>query len=204
MSDDRSTREELLDAAYEVLVSPEYEGFTTAAVAEAAGRNQSLVHYYFDTKRDLVLALFDYLHEIADEHLAAAADAEDPADRLEALLTYLVWADPDATDGEDTLEDAIAFKRGLLWLEAQALTDEDLRAAMDADRRYFWDAVESTIREGIERGRFRASIDPEATAALLVAAVGGAQTWAAIYGEEARDQLVVEAMETLIQEWLVA
>lgn len=203
MSDDGSTREELLDAAYEVLVDPEYEGFTTAAVADAASRNQSLVHYHFDTKRELVLALFDYLHEIAEEHIATVADTDDPADRLRTLLAYVVWADPEGISGAATIEEAIAFKRGLLWLEAQAIHDDDLTEAMAADRRFFWNAVEATIQDGIEQGRFREDVDPESIAALLCAAVGGAQTWGAIYGADARDELVVEGMEALVDEWLV-
>lgn len=203
MANDSSTREELLEAAMAVLVDSEYEGFTTAAVAEEAGRNQALIHYYFDTKRDLVIELFEYLQEQAAEELAAAADEDDPADRLVTLLSILLWADPTEPDGPASTEEAIEFKRGLLWLNAQAAYDPDLREATATDLKHFWDRVEATIREGIERGVFR-DVDPAATTALLVAAVDGAQTWGAIYGADARDDLVLDAIETLVAEWLRA
>lgn len=203
MGDDSSTREDLLEAAKTVLVDPEYEGFTTAAVAEEADRNQALIHYYFDTKRDLVIELFEYLQEEAAEELAAVATEDDPADRLVALLSILLWADPAEPGGPAPAEEAIEFKRGLLWLNAQAAYDPDLREATAADLEHFWDRVEATIREGIERGIFR-DVDPAATTALLVAAVDGAQTWGAIYGADARDDLVLDAIETVVTEWLRA
>jgi AcrR family transcriptional regulator len=204
MSDGGSTREELLDAAYEVLVDPEYEGFTTAAVADAAGRNQSLVHYHFDTKAELIRALFDYLHEIVDEPIDAAAAIDDPVERLTALLSFLLWIDEDAFHAPAGREEAIAFKRGFLWLESQAPYDEELREAMAENRDGIWDAVRATIEDGIESGRFRDDVDSELVTALLNAAVGGAMTWGAIYGEDSREELVVDAIETLIEEWLVA
>ncbi len=203
MTDDSSTREDLLEAAKTVLVDSEYEGFTTAAVAEEADRNQALIHYYFDTKHDLVIELFEYLQKETAEELAAAADEDDPADRLVALLSFLLWADPTEPGGPASTEEAIEFKRGLLWLDAQAAYDPDLREATAVDLEYFWDRVEATIREGIEQGVFR-DVDPAATTALLVAAVDGAQTWGAIYGADARDDLVLDAIETVVTEWLRA
>jgi|GEM_PF-1187766 len=204
VSDDASTREELLEAAYEVLVDPEIEGFTTAAVAEAAGRNQSLVHYHFDTKGDLVIDLFEYLHEVSDVPFDADGPAEAPRERLETLLLSLVWTEDDAAPHEGTAEEARQFKRGLLWLSSKAVTDEELRAAMAADFESLWESVHATIEAGQAAGDFREDVDAEAATALFLAAAGGAQTWDAMYGEDARDDLVVDAMRTLIEEWLVA
>lgn len=204
MSDDGSTREELLDAAYEVLVDPEYEGFTTAAVADAAGRNQSLVHYHFDTKGDLVIELFEYLHELSDAPFDAAPDPESPVERLETLLVALVWADTDDVPHSGTAEEAREFKRGLLWLASKAVSDDDLRAAMAADFESLWESVRTTIEAGQSTGDFRGDVDPETATALFLAAVGGAQTWDAMYSEDARDDLVVDGIRTLIEEWLVA
>ena len=204
MSDVSSTREELLDAAYEVLVSQEYEGFTTAAVAEAADRNQSLVHYYFDTKRDLVLALFDYLESVVDDPMDAAAEIDDPAERLRSILSYLLWVDDDAFHAPGSREEAVAFKRGFLWLESQALSDPALREAMAENRASIRRAVQAAIEDGIERGRFREDVDPDAVTAFLLAAVGGAMSWGALDGTDARDELVLATMDAVIEEWLVA
>ena len=56
----RSTAEEaLLDAAERVLVSAGYSGITTRRLAEEAGVNHGLVHYYFGSVENLLVRVLE-------------------------------------------------------------------------------------------------------------------------------------------------
>lgn len=52
------TKDEILMTTQAVLAEHGFHGLTTQRVADAAGVNQSLVHYHFNTKSGLVVAFF--------------------------------------------------------------------------------------------------------------------------------------------------
>lgn len=56
--DDASTRERLLDAAHVVFLRHGTAGARTQDIADAAGVNKALLHYYFGTKQALADAVF--------------------------------------------------------------------------------------------------------------------------------------------------
>ncbi len=192
MTDASDTRSEIIDAAYAVLVERGYDGFTTKAVADRAGRNQSLVHYYFDTKRDLLLGLFeDGLADI-DVEVEALATDDDPTSRLLSLATFMV--------GTDTGEDD--FKRVLLELRAQAPYHDELRDVLERDREFLEGFVADIVEEGIERGEFR-DVDVETFAATYVTTILGAQTNIAVFGEDAHAERAVAGLEDIVDGYLV-
>src|ERR671923_1308987 len=55
----RATEEAFLDAAERLLVSVGYGGITTRAVAEEAGANHGLVHYYFGSMENLLARVLE-------------------------------------------------------------------------------------------------------------------------------------------------
>ncbi len=59
----RATRDQILDAAREVLRAGGYGGATMRAVADAAGVRLSLVHYHFGGKRRLFAGLLEHENE---------------------------------------------------------------------------------------------------------------------------------------------
>ena len=58
-SADRETRERILDAAHAVFLKKGTAGSRTQEIADEAGVNKALVHYYFGTKAALADAIFD-------------------------------------------------------------------------------------------------------------------------------------------------
>lgn len=58
-SSDLETRERILDAAHEVFVRKGTAGSRTQEIADQAGVNKALVHYYFGTKAALADAIFE-------------------------------------------------------------------------------------------------------------------------------------------------
>lgn len=80
-------RQQILDAAYEIVAADGLEGLHARSVAAAIGLNHAAVHYYYRTRKDLLLALADSLAERfrADAAKFLPVDAK-AADRVEASL----------------------------------------------------------------------------------------------------------------------
>src|SRR5215203_3803731 len=123
----RSAAEEaLLDAAERLLVEVGHAGITTRRVAEEAGVNHGLVHYYFGSNENLLVRALERFTQrlIARQRELYAADMPF-VEKWRTAMSYLV--------GED-----LAYEK--IWLELQAIgwNNPDLRrrlAAVNAEWR---------------------------------------------------------------------
>jgi AcrR family transcriptional regulator len=115
-----SAEEALLDAAERLLVEVGYAGVTTRRLAEAAGVNHGLVHYYFGSNENLLVRALERFTErlIARQRDLYAADVPF-VEKWRSAMRYLVS------------EDATYEK---VWLELQALAwnNAGLRARLAA------------------------------------------------------------------------
>ena len=140
----RSAAEEaLLDAAERLLVEVGYAGITTRRLAEEAGVNHGLVHYYFGSIENLLVHVLERFTErlTARQRTLYAADVPF-IEKWRQAMTYLI--------GED-----VAYEK--VWLELQALAwnDPELQdrvARVNAEwRTVLADAFDEPRREyGIE------------------------------------------------------
>jgi AcrR family transcriptional regulator len=115
----RATAEDaLLDAAERLLVDVGHAGITTRRLAEEAGVNHGLVHYYFGSNESLLLRALERFTErlIGRQRELYAADLPF-AEKWRTAMRYLVS------------EDASYEK---VWLELQALSwnDPELQARL--------------------------------------------------------------------------
>src|SRR5215831_20053336 len=104
----RSAAEEaLLDAAERLLVDVGYASITTRRLAEEAGVNQGLVHYYFGSNENLLVRALERFTErlIARQRELYAADLPF-AEKWRTAMRYLVSED-------------VSYQK--IWLELQAL-----------------------------------------------------------------------------------
>src|SRR5919108_3558094 len=115
----RSAAEEaLLDAAEQLLVDVGHAGITTRRLAEAAGVNHGLVHYYFGSNETLLVrALERFTERLIARQRGLYAGDEPFVDKWRTAMRYLVS------------EDATYEK---VWLELQALAwnDAELQARL--------------------------------------------------------------------------
>lgn len=156
-----STEDALLEATGEVLATHGIENLTTQRVADEWGKAQSLVHYYYDTKEDLVVAYIESLRE-RNQRGYESLDEEPPLDRLHAFLDV-----SDAFEEPDQ-----GFNRVQFELHAAAAHNDRYREALnelEEDGRAF---VRKIIEDGIQAGTFR-DVDVEATVTLLLSAHDG-------------------------------
>lgn len=140
----RSAAEEsLLDAAERLLVDAGHAGITTRRLAEEAGVNHGLVHYYFGSVENLLVRALERFTDGLIERQRALYASELPfIEKWRTAMRYLV--------NEDHTYEKI-------WLELQALAWNDQRlrdrlAAVNAEwRAVLTDAFREPHRElGIE------------------------------------------------------
>jgi AcrR family transcriptional regulator len=112
----RSAAEEaLLDAAERLLVDVGYAGITTRRLAEEAGVNHGLVHYYFGSNENLLVRALERFTERLIERQRELYAADMPfVEKWRTAMRYLVSED-------------VTYEK--VWLELQALAwnNADLR-----------------------------------------------------------------------------
>jgi len=103
-----STEEALLDAAEQLLVDVGYAGITTRRLAETAGVNHGLVHYYFGSNESLLVQALERFTErlVERQRTLYAGDAPFP-EKWRTAMSYLV-------------DDDARYEK--IWLELQALS----------------------------------------------------------------------------------
>src|SRR3954466_7809128 len=125
----RSAAEEaLLDAAERLLVEAGHAGITTRRLAEAAGVNHGLVHYYFGSNENLLARALERFTERLIERQRALYAADLPfLEKWRTAMRHLI------------ADDATYEK---IWMELQALAwnEPELRARL-ADVNTQWRAV---------------------------------------------------------------
>lgn len=140
----RSAAEEaLLDAAERLLVDVGHAGITTRRLAEEAGVNNGLVHYYFGSNENLLVRTLERFTERLIERQRELYAADMPfIEKWRTAMRYLV-------------SDDVTYEK--VWLELQALAwnRPELRerlAGVDAE----WRAV---LTEAFEQPRRELGID---------------------------------------------
>jgi TetR/AcrR family transcriptional regulator len=113
-----AAEEALLDAAERLLVDVGYAGITTRRLAEGAGVNHGLVHYYFGSNENLLVrALERFTEGLIDRQRELYAADMPFVEKWRTAMRYLM--------SEDRTYEKI-------WLELQALAwnNADLRARL--------------------------------------------------------------------------
>jgi AcrR family transcriptional regulator len=138
-----AAEEALLDAAERLLVDVGYGGITTRRLADEAGVNHGLVHYYFGSNENLLVRALERFTErlIARQRELYAADVPF-VEKWRTAMRYLVSED-------------VTYEK--IWLELQALAwnDADLRARL-ARVNAEWRAV---LTEAFEEPRRQLGIE---------------------------------------------
>jgi AcrR family transcriptional regulator len=120
----RGKREQIIDAAKQVLARHGLAACTARAVADASPLTKSAVHYYFDDIHQIVdIAMREHVAATVARLRQAAEGESDPAEKLWAVVeTYLATfaARPDA-----------AFLWFEYWIDTGRRKAADMRALLD-------------------------------------------------------------------------
>lgn len=180
------TKRELLTATQRVLTEHGFHGLTTQRVADAADVNQSLVHYHFDTKVELVVAFIEMFRERFELLIRALPD--EPGERLADLLALIGRG-----SGHPEVE---RLNLAVYELEAYGGREATYQESLREHSEMLHTEVSECIEVGIAEGTFY-DRDPEATARLLLVGLDGAMLQEYSIGTTAvRD--VLTAFETYV------
>lgn len=182
MSDDEvppAARARVAAAVRTSLAKHGYARLTTAKVAAESDLSEAGLYYHYDTKDEMIAAFLTEARGSLDAELDALAEA-DPEARLRAVCNHLL-VDPDETERSGVYV-------AVMELLAHAPHNETLHEHLAAMERHVLDVVAGVVADGVEQGVFR-EVDPEGTAALLVAATDGATGIDLALGLEVHDEL---------------
>jgi AcrR family transcriptional regulator len=156
-------KEQILSAACDVVSEIGFKSLRVADVAKRAKMSTGTVHYYFDTKRELMHAAFEWNFDRSLERRRPLLEgAVDPVARLrEFVFSYL----PDQE---------VTTKAWHVWAElwVEALHDADLQELNERVYGEWRRTVAAIIRDGQDAGQFRLG-DPVLLANGLIGMLDG-------------------------------
>src|SRR3712207_2728916 len=156
-------KEQILAAACDVVSEIGFKSLRVADVARRAGTSTGTVHYYFDTKTELMRAAFEWnFIRSLDRRRHLLQVETDPRQRLRAFVdSYL--------PGDD--ETVRAWR---VWAElwVEALHDTGLQELNEQVYGEWRRIVAGIIRDGQDAGLFRAE-DPVLAANALIGMIDG-------------------------------
>ncbi|RKD93728.1 TetR/AcrR family transcriptional regulator [Halopiger aswanensis] len=160
------THAQMMQATYEALRKHGYSELTIQRIGDEFPKSKSLIYQHYDSKDELLVAFLEYLLEQFEADLPIGDDFENAKEHLEMLIEYAL---PNEF-GDDHLD----FARAVEALRGQAPHDEAYQEQFAATDAFYRRLTADVIRVGIEQGVFR-DVDPEQTAAFIVASVHGAR-----------------------------
>ena len=150
--------EALLSAAESLLVEVGHAGITVRKLAERAGVNHGLVHYYFGSMQDLLLRVVERFTDGLIERQRAMYAADVPF--LEKWRTAMSFLDEDADSGYQKV-----------WFELQALgwNDPAVRERLQKVHQQWSDVLRPAFDAGLaELGVDRRLYPTEAVVSLVM------------------------------------
>lgn len=160
----RERPESILAAACRAIVQRGFSATRIADIAREARTSTGTVHYYFETKDDVLLAALRWANQQPHARLEEALErAPDERARLAALLEFAV---PYPGHPRDEYVLLIEFWGRMLHRPELVPEGETLSSRW---RSYFFDIV----RAGARNGAFRPAADPDEVVERLIALVDG-------------------------------
>ena len=156
-------REQILDATCDVIADAGLPHLRMADIAKAAGVSSGMIHYYFDTKRDVVAAALEYnLTNSLRRHQWLLDSGKDPLSILQDLIESYLPGDRQSVRG---------WKVWItLW--AEAMRDPTLQELNEQLYGRWRDLVIDVIRRAQQQGLARPG-DPAQMANMLVGMLDG-------------------------------
>lgn len=153
-------RKFIIDTARKVFAERGYEGATIKDILNAGGISNGALFVYFQTKRDILLAIIDENLNLFRTRVEAIVDTSDEYSRDEVLLMLL----------ELVRQISLGPGRAMsLHAWAAAMVDPHVKANLDKHFEGILRALTLLLRSMRERGQIASSIHPARTAQALFA-----------------------------------
>lgn len=187
-----SKREELVEAAKELLWERGYEGMSPRVVQDASGAGQGSFYHHFRGKLFLASqALWEVCSEMRgefDKHAAQSQDAAQHSRGLDCALEYL-RSPRNALRG---------CRLGRLASE-RSIELAEIREPVAAYFSHVEGELERGLEEARQQGELDSSLDPGKVACTLIATVQGGYLLARIHGDPTYLEKAVRGAESLLR-----
>jgi TetR/AcrR family transcriptional regulator, fatty acid metabolism regulator protein len=178
-------RRQLLGAAVRVFARSGYHGARVGDIAEEAGVAHGLLYHYFSSKEEVLQTIFrENWGELLERFRAVEASDGPAAERLEGIAKILLrtWRNDPAL---------------VTVMVREVARSPQLQGQVDEVREAFA-ILERVIREGQERGEFRADLDPQLASWILYGGLEEVLTGWVLGGLRDREQDVELAERTAV------
>jgi AcrR family transcriptional regulator len=150
-------RRELVLAAYQLIAESGLEELRTRDIAAKVGINISTLHYYFETKEDLIAAVVDHMTELFRTVRAPLAPGASALEELRHSFVTQMY--------RRRVEPSLELVVHEMMLRARR--DEKVRARLELMLLGWNGYVESVIARGVRDGDFARDLDPRVAAAVV-------------------------------------
>ena len=192
--EEMDTQELLMEAAVRVLEEEGMSGLTLRNVAAKADKNRGLLHYYFESKHDLLVSLLDHILE-GTERLIGIDETDKPTAQLSTALRFHAYG-PGGLD-----EAGRHYYSAILQLQALAVNDPAIRERFARNHQFVVDLIAEIIEDGISEGDFR-EVNAHELAIYFATLTDGARHYdLATGGTEAR-QIALDQVDRIVDEQL--
>ncbi|MBE7556320.1 MAG: TetR/AcrR family transcriptional regulator [Anaerolineales bacterium] len=164
-------RQELVLAAYHLIAAKGFEGLRVRDVAADAGVNIATLHYYFNSKEDLIRGVVEYMVHLflTSKAPLPVEDNETAAQKLRRIFLDLQYQ----------LQQAPQMFAVFTELHLRSQRDPLVRAIL-RNLNEDWQAhVEAICQEGVRQGTFRPDINVQRAASEVIALIKGISLQAA-------------------------
>jgi len=173
MSQISSTREQIIDKAFQLMLQRGMNGFSYRDISKPLGVKNAAIHYHFPNKMDLIKALIDENHQIlrrsTSEFMAYGGKARE---QLEGLFAFTL--------------NQCNCGRPICMVGALAIDYDDLSDELkSANKRFMKDSVSwltKVMEVGREQGEFHFSGEAASKAVSILAMIQGARQLARVHG----------------------
>ena len=182
-----STRDQIIDQAFQLMLQRGLHGFSYRDISEPLGVKNAAIHYHFPNKMDLIKTLIDENHQVLRRSTSEFMAYGGPAmPQLEGLFAF--------TMNQCQCGRPVCMV-GALAIDYDELNDE-IKTAND---RFMKDSVNwltKVMETGRERGEFDYNGDPMSKAVSILAMIQGARQMARVHGldylEKIFDQIRID------------
>jgi TetR/AcrR family transcriptional repressor of nem operon len=175
-----STRDQIIDKAFQLMLQRGLNGFSYRDISEPLGVKNAAIHYHFPNKMDLIKALIDENHRVLRRSTSEFMAYGGPArPQLEGLFAFAIH--------QCECGRPICMV-GALAIDYDELSDE-IKTAND---RFMSDSVRWLTRvmeAGREQDEFRFGGDPKSKAISILAMIQGARQMARVHGLDYLEQI---------------
>jgi AcrR family transcriptional regulator len=173
MTQANSTRDQIIDQAFQLMLQRGLHGFSYRDIAEPMGVKNAAIHYHFPNKMDLIKALIDENHQVLRRSTSEFMAYGGPAmPQLEGLFAYAM--------NQCQCGRPICMV-GALAIDYDELND-DIKSAND---RFMQDSVNwltKVMETGREQEEFHFNGEPMSKALSILAMIQGARQMARVHG----------------------